>query len=157
MIQLMLLHIKDQHAFLVPQKHSGLYSPDQSMTSNNCISSEVLVGEPIKTDSESQKPTSTCTSLFALLTPINNTTIEYHDQPTSPNVTSCTAKACYDSSSHASNDTTQNIFHPSENSIPNKVIPCGQKSSDRQLSQRKKDEQNLPSTKGVPKIQNSQV
>lgn len=130
----------DNHASLTLQRSSGSYSPEQSMMSNNCLSSEVLVGKPMRIDNESLEPMTSSTSLFTL---INSTTLEDCDnhmsQHTSQNVTSCTAKACHDSASHAGNGTEQ------------EGNSCSQKTLDRQLSQMMRDEQNLPSPKECPK------
>ncbi|XP_026787452.3 inactive ADP-ribosyltransferase arh2 isoform X2 [Pangasianodon hypophthalmus] len=149
----------DHHASLILQRSSGLYSPEQSMDSNKCLSTEVLEGKPMRTDSESMEPMSSSTSLFTLTKPINSTTLEYCDnhlsQHTSQNVISCTAKAYHDSASHASKGSEQDIPYPSGKSILNKMIlvgnSCSQKTSNRQLSQMTKDEQNLPSQKECPK------
>lgn len=127
----------DNHASLTLQRSSASYSPEQSVMSNNCLSSEVLVGKPMRINIESLE-SMTSSSLF---TPINSTAFEDCDnqmsQHTSQNVTSFTAKACHDSASHAGNEQEGNS--------------CSQKTSDRQFSQIMMDEQNLPSPKEYEK------
>lgn len=149
----------DHHATLILQSYSGSYSPDQSMTANNCLSLEVLVGKPMRPDSEHLEPLSSSTSLFTLIKPINNPTLEYcgnhKSENTSQNVTSCTAKTCHDSAHHASNGNEKDIPYPPGKCILNKIISegkaCSQKSSNRHLSQMMKDEQILQSPKEGPK------
>lgn len=102
-----------RHASLILQTSGGSYSPEQSMTSNDCLSSEALVGKPMRTDRENLEPVTSSTPLFSLLKPINNTTLEYWDnhtsKHTSQNLTSRTENTCDDSASHPSNGKTSLI------------------------------------------------